>query len=319
MTTDRRKDPEWRQFERLVARIEADAGPRGIVITSPDRIRCKITGQLREVDASIRSQSGTTETLITIECRQRAATQDVTWIEQLVTKKSAIGADCTIAVSASNFSRNAQKVADQYGITLRKLSEVGIEDINFLLHLDFVLFWHKACAISRVGIRKFRSLNWKMPEPLDVDFLLPERTDPLEPIFRNNETGSSWSLNDLWHEVQEATDPFEGIEKAQPPVLRTACFPYPGTVTLTTAEGTTQLGDVMLTVALWIEAEHVPLETAHKTAYTSESAQDLQRVEFTSRHNEGEERRISLQIPKQSRDINDLRPGGTWSEAKKTG
>lgn len=158
----------------------------------------------------------------------------------------------TIAVSASGFSRNAQKVADRYGITLRKISEVGTEDINSLLRLDFVLFWHKACAISRVGIRKFRSLNWKMPETSDVDFLLPESTDPFEPIFRNNENGSFWSLNDLWHQVQEVTNPFEGIEKAQPPVLRTACFPYPGTVTLTMAEGATQLGDVMLTVALWI-------------------------------------------------------------------
>lgn len=78
MTARHHQDPEWREFERLVARIEADAGPRGLVVISPDRIRCKVTGRLREVDASIRSRIGTAETLITIECRRRAAIQDVT-------------------------------------------------------------------------------------------------------------------------------------------------------------------------------------------------------------------------------------------------
>src|SRR3546814_447 len=151
MTAVHRKEPEWREFERLVARIEADAGPRGMTVTSPDRIRCKTTGRLREVDASIRSRTGTVEMLVTIECRRRTNIQDVTWIEQLVTKKHAIGADHTIAVSASGFSENAQKIADQNGISLRIISDVGIEDINALLRLDFVVFWHKACAITRVG------------------------------------------------------------------------------------------------------------------------------------------------------------------------
>lgn len=237
MTVGHRQDPEWREFERLVARIEADAGPRGMTVTSPDRIRCKTTGRLREVDASIRAQTGTVEMLVTIECRRKANIQNVTWIEQLVTKKHAIGADHTIAVSGSGFSKNAQNIAKQNGISLRRISEVGIEDINALLRLDFVVFWHEACAISQVGIRKFRSLDWKMPGPSEVDFELPEDTDPFAPIFRNDETGSAWSLNDLWRQAQEAADPFEGVEKAQPPILRSACFPYLGTVTLTSADG----------------------------------------------------------------------------------
>lgn len=314
MSVGHRQDPEWRDFERLVARIEADAGPRGMTVTSPDRIRCRTTGRLREVDASIRSQIGTAEMLITIECRRRAAVQDVTWIEQLVTKKNVIGADHTIAVSASGFTKNARKLADQNGISLRKISDVGIDDINSLLRLDFVLFWHKACVISRVGIRNFRSHDWKMLEPSNVDFVLPEDTDPCKPIFRNNETGLTWSLNDLWHQIQEAADPFEGVEKAQPPILRTACFPYPGTVTLTTTDGPIQLGDVILTIALWIEAEHVALDAADKVEYTSENTQALQRVEFASRQRDDKDWRISLQIPKQSESVDDLHTGGSWPE-----
>jgi hypothetical protein len=111
MTAHRRQNPEWREFERLIARIESDAGPKGLIVRSPDRLRCKLTGRLREVDASIRAKIGTTEMLVTIECRRRSKLQDVTWIEQLATKKSSIGADRTIAVSASGFSTEAQIAA----------------------------------------------------------------------------------------------------------------------------------------------------------------------------------------------------------------
>src|SRR5690606_14024174 len=96
-----RTDPEWRAFERLVARIERDAIRRGGSVTSPDRIRCRFTRRLREVDAAVRFTNGQ---LTTIECRKRRARQDVTWIEQLATKKVSLGANHTIAVSASGFS-----------------------------------------------------------------------------------------------------------------------------------------------------------------------------------------------------------------------
>jgi len=312
MTARRQDRVDWREFEQLVARIEADAGPLGIKVTSPDRIRCKVTGRLREVDASVRSRVGTAEVLITIECRRRSKTQDVTWIEQLAVKKLAIGADRTIAVSASGFSADAETVAHRHGISLRKLSEVSAAEINSLLRLDFVLFWHKACAIARLGIRAFRSRDWKVPDPNDVDLTLPQDTDPFAPIFRNTETGASWSLNDLWHQVQEATDPFDGVAKAQPPVIRTACFPYPGTVIVETPSGPRALGDVLLSVALWIEAEQVLLDAAQKVEYASDEIPAIQRVEFASRRRKTKDWRISLQIQKDSVDIADLRTGSNW-------
>ena len=313
----RPQNPEWREFERLIARIETDAGPLGITVKSPDRIRCKMTGRLREVDASIRSRIGTVEMLITVECRRRSKVQDVTWIEQLAAKKMSVGADRTIAVSASGFSVDAEKIADLRGISLRKLSDISVADINTLLRLDFVLFWHKSCAIARVGIRKFRSLDWKMPDPQDVDFPLPEDIDPLAPIFCHTETGTSWSLNDLWHQIQKTADPFDGIQKAQPPVFWTACFPYPGTVTVATADGPCLLGDVLLTVALWIEAEQVTLDAAHKVEYASEKMSAIQRVEFASQRRKMNEWRISLQIEKDSEDIADLRTGGDRPNSEK--
>ena len=118
MASRNRDVPEWKEFEQLVARIERDAGPLGLTARSPDKLRCKVTGRKREVDVSIRSRAGTTDILVTIECRKRHPKQDVTWIEQLATKRDAIGAAVTIAVSSSGFTPNAQAVANRHGIQL---------------------------------------------------------------------------------------------------------------------------------------------------------------------------------------------------------
>ena len=80
---NQQKTPEWREFERLVARIEGALRPAGARVRSPDKIPELRTGKLREVDATIRSSVGTAPILITVECRRRKVKQDTTWIEQL--------------------------------------------------------------------------------------------------------------------------------------------------------------------------------------------------------------------------------------------
>ncbi|MEG3976460.1 restriction endonuclease [Microcoleus sp. herbarium8] len=306
MASQKKVTPDWKEFEQLVARIESDAGSFGLTVTSPDRIRCKITGRLREVDASIRTKIGTSDILITIECRKRSPKQDVTWIEQLATKKNVIGAARTIAVSSSGFSREAETVATHYGIDLRRLSEVSASEINKLISLDFVLFTHKKCALARVAIRYFQSLDWTLPDPEHVDFVLPPVTDPFFPLFTDTDTGATWSLNDLWLQLQKVTDPFVGIEKGSM-AIRTACFPYPGNVTVETPEGSKRIGDVLLSLSLVLEVEHVDLETARKFEYTSPDGDSIQRVEFASGEPGAEDWCISLQLPKNSTDLEQLK------------
>jgi hypothetical protein len=97
--------------------------PSGATIKSPDHIPDMLTGQQREVDASIRYKVGTCPILITIECRDRRGIEDVTWIEQLAEKKRAIGASITVAVSSSGFTGPAVKKASMSGIEIRTLNE----------------------------------------------------------------------------------------------------------------------------------------------------------------------------------------------------
>lgn len=122
-----------REFELLTSRIEGALAPTGARIKSPDRIKDKITGQFREVDVSIRYTVGSVELLITIECRDRSRIQDVTWIEQIATKRAHIGADRTIAVSSTGFTGAAIRAANAHGISIRLISEITDEDLRSLI------------------------------------------------------------------------------------------------------------------------------------------------------------------------------------------
>lgn len=310
MTTRRpRDDPEWRAFEQLVARIEQDAGHTGVTVISPDRIRCRITGRLREVDASIRDAAGN---LTTVECRQRRGRQDVTWIEQLATKRISLGATCTIAVSATGFSAAAHQIALAHGILLKEVRAIDEAELNPLMGLDLVHFSHKRAAIVSVGLRFATSTDWTVPNDGDLDMAMPEDVDLFAPIFRNVDEGHSWSINDIWHQLQVSADPFAGLAKGAAPVVRGACFPYPGNVTVETSSGIKRIGDVVLNVALWIEVEAVRRSDAERVEYASADGATLQRVEFASSEPGAADWRISLQIPKQACDPASLNIRSHW-------
>lgn len=304
MSGGRRTDPEWRAFEKLVARIEQSAAALGRIVRSPDRIRDRATGRLREVDVSIRSSEGVSATLVTVECRKRRRAEDVTWVEQLAAKKASIGADRTIAVSAVGFSQSAAKAAAFHGIELRKLTDITADDINRLLQLDLVLFWHRRAALARIAFRWHRDGPWTVPDPAHPDYVLPQGFDPKRPIFRNTDTSHVWSINDLWHQLQATADTHEGVQKFEPPQLRTAAFPYPGNVIVKTPDGEKRLGDVFLAVSVWLEDEAVTLEDAKKVEYAADrGAETIQRVEFASVREPYGDRRVALQLPKDATDL----------------
>ncbi len=134
-------DKEWREFEKLVARIEGALAPVGAVVKANDWIKNNLTGRKRQVDASIRYTVGTAPVLITVECRKRKAKQDDTWIEQLATKKRNLGAAMTIAVTSSDISEQAKKTASFYGIEIRRISEIT---------QDEMLGWIKIKGIKQI-------------------------------------------------------------------------------------------------------------------------------------------------------------------------
>jgi hypothetical protein len=104
-------------LEQLLA-----GGP--VEIRSPDFIMGRNSGTSREVDVSLRSQVGSVSVLVIIECRDRAKPQDVTWIEQLASKREDVDADKAVAVSAGGFSAGARNLARSKQVDLRSLEEL---------------------------------------------------------------------------------------------------------------------------------------------------------------------------------------------------
>ena len=150
-------------------------------------------------------------------------------------------------------------------------------------------------------------MDWKQPDPEHVDHVL-EIADLHENVFKSTETGRSWSVHDLWLQLQEATDPFAGLERDGKYEVRTACFPYPGNVTLEMPDGPKLISDVLLSVEMAIEVELVSLEAAKKVEYTGPENGALQRIEFSSKEPGREDWRISLQLPKDAVDTDQIRP-----------
>src|SRR2546426_2688052 len=130
MVKDNAEAAASRQFEKLVALIESHLVPHGARVESPDHIPDRITGELREVDASVQYQVGSVPILITIECRDRTRVADVTWIEQIATKGENIGASAIVAVSSKGFSKAALEKARFLGIETRLLREVSNQAIQ---------------------------------------------------------------------------------------------------------------------------------------------------------------------------------------------
>jgi hypothetical protein len=141
-----------REFELLVTRIEGALAPVGAVTRSPDYVVDNFTGRQREVDASIRYTVGSVNLLITVECRDRARTEDVTWIEQLATKQKQIGAAHTIAVSSTGFSEPALSAAKLHGISTRRISEVSNEDILAWVDTLEVSEVNTTCELGRMSL-----------------------------------------------------------------------------------------------------------------------------------------------------------------------
>lgn len=110
-----------RSLELLVQALEQLLAGTPVEIRSPDYITGRDSGTVREVDVSLRSRVGSVSVLVIIECRDRATPQDVTWIEQLASKREDVGASKAVAVSAGGFSAGARNLARSKQIDLRSL------------------------------------------------------------------------------------------------------------------------------------------------------------------------------------------------------
>lgn len=186
-----------RQLEIIIEKISYLAIPNA-KIESPCMVKDIDTGETREVDIGIRIASDSREIFIAIECRDRKAVQDVTWIEQLISKKESIGADRLIAVTSSNFSESARIKAKKRGIELENIykfdsqklttfcNEIYIETLSFVSEFTSIELYLPASSnviLNEESIFFDKSINQEIKSE---DFLKILSNSFLEQVILGN-------------------------------------------------------------------------------------------------------------------------------------
>ena len=110
--------------------MERSFASEGISVQRRARIPDVDSGQPREVDVLLEGSLGSAQLRVIVECRDRASVADVTWIEQLATKRRSVGASHVIAVSTSGFTSSAIVKANRENVELRSLVELSQDDIK---------------------------------------------------------------------------------------------------------------------------------------------------------------------------------------------
>ena len=124
----------------LASRLKQQLGSEFEVLESEEPPH-DITGTPREIDVVIKNK-GVAILLIGIECRSwKKKPQDVTWVEQAVTKHKHLGVGATVLVSSTGFTKEARDLAEHYGIKLMSMTEALDEDWTEFTQGLKTLYW----------------------------------------------------------------------------------------------------------------------------------------------------------------------------------
>ena len=110
-------------FQRLIGVIQSHLD-RGSTVTEPQLLPDISTGAKREVDIVVSGKVGGQPVLVSIECRDRLRSPDVTWVDEMQTKHSRLPTNVLVLVSHKSFSPEALRVAALYGIRCLVLSDI---------------------------------------------------------------------------------------------------------------------------------------------------------------------------------------------------
>lgn len=262
--------PAWRNFEELVSRIEHALAGQDVTVTSPDHIPCITTGTPREVDVSIRTRVGSAEILVTVECRDRSAVQDVTWIEQLATKKKNIGAAKTIAVAASGFSAEATRIARENGIDLRILDEITENDVKSWMPMVGMVHVFKDCEL--IGDPEI--VCKAEPGEERQEITIPDSGSgphSFQPVFRGPNS-EPLSLNDLWLRADDQMKLFDKVPKDDKDHFTELRITPSDTLLVCTSKGERPVRSITMRMRLRWKHERLSLSQAHLTRYRAGGA-----------------------------------------------
>lgn len=143
------------EFQNIVSQIVQQLTP-SYNVKSPDKILGVNSNTMREIDVAVRFKDGMSDYLIMIECRDRNRPCDISYIEQMKTKREDIQANKVIIVSRHGFTSSAKILGEKLGFDLYELNNAQNFD------------WNKMIGITEVEIHQPRY------EIVSLDLILGE-------------------------------------------------------------------------------------------------------------------------------------------------
>ncbi len=147
----------WKEFEQLVARLESIFLNSDIKVTPNDHIPDKVTGEMRQIDISLRGSVGSVPILVIIECKELSRSVDVTYVERLAKVREKVGANKAVAVSSKGFTKAAVTTAKDEGIDLRTLAEIDHRLIYDWFQVSSIT--NRTRKVDIIGIEKIEFID----------------------------------------------------------------------------------------------------------------------------------------------------------------
>ena len=113
-------EPDWKQFEVLVASVQRELAP-GSEVRHNEKIVGRRSKVPRQIDIAIHGKVGQYEMLIVIDCKDHATPLDVKGVEDFMGLVEDVGAQQGAMVAAKGYTEAAMNRAKDAGINLYRL------------------------------------------------------------------------------------------------------------------------------------------------------------------------------------------------------
>lgn len=112
----------WKEFEEAVELIYRKFH-KNASVKRDDKIMGKVSGQMRQIDVSVKHRLGITDLLLIVECKRHGRKIDVKEMEAFAAKKDDVGANMGIMVAERGFTKGARHLAEAKGIKVYRLRD----------------------------------------------------------------------------------------------------------------------------------------------------------------------------------------------------
>jgi hypothetical protein len=191
-------ESKWRRFEKLVARVQQELAPNALV-THNDKIRGHNSGELRQVDISVKQKVGQYDILIAIDCKDYKVPVNVKRVEEFSGLIEDIQANKGAMVAANGFTETAKRIGEKAGLDLYRLVDAEAHDWQAYISIPVL------CDFRR--IQKYRFII-----PNSVASFLPSM-DPNEIVVYGLDYAQQVTIKDLiqiqWNSGKLPSEPGE--------------------------------------------------------------------------------------------------------------